>query len=85
VLAVQGRLDEACAHYEKALALEEGFESWALAARTRFWWARALAERGASGDAAQARELLDACLAKTRAFGMAYLTEQAEALRAQLG
>ncbi len=85
VLAVQGRLDEACQRYEKALALEEGFEGWALAARTRFWWARALAERGASGDLAQARELLDACLASTRKFGMAHLTEQAETLRTQLG
>jgi class 3 adenylate cyclase len=84
VLAVQGRLDEACASYERALALEEGFESWALAARTRYWWGRALAERGASGDRAQARELLDACLERTRAFGMAHLTEQAEALRARL-
>jgi class 3 adenylate cyclase/tetratricopeptide (TPR) repeat protein len=84
VLAVQGRHDEACARYERALALEEGFESWALAARTRFWWARALAERGASGDVAEARELLGACLDKTRAFGMAWLSEQAESLAAQL-
>ncbi len=84
MLAVQGRLDEACERYEKALALEEGFESWALAARTRYWWARALVTRGASGDRARARELLDACLEQTRAFGMAYLTEQAEALRARL-
>ena len=84
VLAVQGRLDEACSRYQRALALEEGFEAWALAARTRYWWARALAERGASGDREQARALLDACLAKTRAFGMAHLTEQAEALAAQL-
>jgi class 3 adenylate cyclase/tetratricopeptide (TPR) repeat protein len=85
VLAVQGRLDEACRCYERALALEEGFESWALAARTRYWWARALAARGASGDLAQACELLDACLDRTRTFGMAYLTEQAETLRAGLG
>jgi len=84
VLAVQGRLDEASARYERALALEEGFEAWALAARTRYWWARALAERGASGDREHARALLDACLEKTRAFGMAHLTEQAEALAAQL-
>jgi len=85
VLAVQGRLDEACRFYERALALEEGFESWALAARTRYWWARAVAARGASGDLAQAHELLDACLDRTRAFGMAHLTEQAEALRTRLG
>ncbi len=85
VLAVQVRLDEACARYEKALALEEGFEAWALAARTRYWWARALVERGALGDREQACALLDACLEKTRAFGMAWLTEQAEALRARLG
>jgi hypothetical protein len=45
---------------------------------------RALAERGASGDGEQAAELLDACLVKARAFGMAHLTEQAEALRARL-
>ncbi len=84
VLAVQGRLDEACSRYERALALEEGFEAWALAARTRYWWARALAERGASGDREQARALLDACFEKTRAFGMLHLTEQAEALAARL-
>ncbi|HVP14230.1 MAG TPA: AAA family ATPase [Terriglobales bacterium] len=85
VLAVQGRLDDACRCYERALALEEGFESWALAARTRYWWARALAERGASGDLARALELLDSCLDRTRAFGMAYLAEQAETLRVRLG
>ena len=61
-----------------------GFEAWALAARTRYWWARALAERGASGDRQQARALLDACLEKTRAFGMLHLTEQAAPLAAQL-
>ncbi len=71
--------------FAQALALEEGFEGWALAARTRYWWARALAERGASGDREQARALLDACLEKTRAFGMLHLTEQAEALAARLG
>ena len=35
-------------------------------------------------DLAHAGELVDACLVSTRAFGMAYLTEQAEALRARL-
>jgi tetratricopeptide (TPR) repeat protein len=83
-LATQGRLDEACACYERALALEQGFEASALAARTRYWWARALAERGASGDVAQALELLAACLEETRGFGMAHLTEQAEALATRL-
>ena len=80
VLAVQGRLDEACAHYERALALEEGFESTALAARTRYWWARALAERGAPGDLVRARELASACRETASSLGMARLESDAAAV-----
>jgi tetratricopeptide (TPR) repeat protein len=85
VLAVQGRLDEACERYERALALEEGFGADALAARTRWWWARALAERGGAGDVARAGALASESLATARALGMNHLAGQARELATRLG
>jgi hypothetical protein len=85
LLAVQGRLDEAVQRYEAALALETGFGAAALATRTRYWMARALASRGVSGDAARARELATQSQAAARRMGMARLAEEAGALVAGLG
>ena len=64
----------------RALALEEGFESTALAARTRYWWARALAERGAPGDLVRARDLANACRETASSLGMARLESDAAAV-----
>jgi tetratricopeptide (TPR) repeat protein len=73
LLAVQDRLDEAVEHYEAALALETDFGAPALAARTRYWLARALLERAGPGDVARARELARESRAEAQRFGMALL------------
>jgi hypothetical protein len=77
---VQRRYDEAIDRYARALALEEGFGATALAARTRYWWARALLERGASGDSERAQALATECVSMTSALGMAHLESSARAL-----
>jgi class 3 adenylate cyclase/tetratricopeptide (TPR) repeat protein len=46
----QGDPDAAVAHLDAALGLEDGFRAPALAARTRYWLARALRARGGPGD-----------------------------------
>jgi class 3 adenylate cyclase len=76
-LATLGRLDEAIACYEAGLAVEEAFGAPALAARTRYWLARALAARG---DAARARVEAEASRDAARGFAMARLAERAEEL-----
>jgi hypothetical protein len=53
-------------------------------ARTRYWLARALATRGAAGDAARARTEAESARDAARVFGMVLLAEQAESLAAQL-
>jgi class 3 adenylate cyclase/tetratricopeptide (TPR) repeat protein len=78
-LATLGRLDEAIACYESALALEESFGAPALAARTRYWLARALAARG---DIARARAEAEVSRDAARRFGMMLLAERADALAA---
>jgi class 3 adenylate cyclase/tetratricopeptide (TPR) repeat protein len=83
--ATSGRLDEADALYAKALALEDGFRAPALAARTRYWWARALVERDASSDREHARARAVESLETARRFGMASLARDAEALVGELG
>src|SRR5262249_60262349 len=85
VPAPLGRLDEAAAHYESGLALEQSFGAPALAARTRYWLARALAARGAAGDIARARAEAEAARDLARGFGMTLLADQAQALAAQFG
>jgi len=73
LLVVQGRLDEAVERYEPALALETAFGTPALAARTRYWMARALVARAAPGDIPRARELAHESRAEARRLGMALL------------
>ncbi len=75
-LATLGRWDEAVACYEAGLATEQAFGAAALAARTRYWLARALAERNAPGDAARAHAEASAACEAASAFGMAELAEQ---------
>jgi len=84
VAATLGRFDEAVAHYQSGLALEESFGAAALAARTRYWLAHSLAARGAAGDTARARAEAEAARDAARGFGMALLADQAQALTAQL-
>ena len=83
--ATLGRLDEADVLYASALALEEGFRAPVLSARTRYWWARALAERGKPGDVQRARVLVADSLAAARRMGMRTLEREAAALEIKLG
>ena len=48
--ATLGRPAEAAGYYETALGLEEGMNARPLAARTRYWYALTLLERGGPGD-----------------------------------
>ena len=80
----QGRLDEAEALYRRALELEEGFGAPVLAARTRYWWARAMAEHPKPGDAERARALVADSLAAARRIGMRSLEREAQGLEATL-
>lgn len=77
VFATLGRLDEAISCYESGLALEESFGAPALAARTRYWLARALAERG---DAGRARSEATTARDVAQGFGMRVLAERADEL-----
>jgi class 3 adenylate cyclase/tetratricopeptide (TPR) repeat protein len=81
VLATLGRLDEAIGCYESGLALEEAFGAPALAARTRYWLARALAMRG---ETARAQAEAEASRDAARGFGMVLLADHAERVVAEL-
>jgi DNA-binding winged helix-turn-helix (wHTH) protein/tetratricopeptide (TPR) repeat protein len=80
VAATLGRLDDAVACYESGLALEESFGAAALAARTRYWLARALARRGTAPDTSRARAEATAARDAACAFGMEHLAAQAQSL-----
>jgi tetratricopeptide (TPR) repeat protein len=68
--AVLGRDDEAAAHFEAALVLEERVGARALVARTRYWYARLLATRDRAGDAERADAMLAATLDDAATTGM---------------
>jgi tetratricopeptide (TPR) repeat protein len=76
--ALMGRYDEAVHHYEEALELESSVGSDALVARTNYWFARMLLERGALGDAERGVELLAQTIATGRRLGMLALVRQAD-------
>src|SRR5262249_25490699 len=59
LLATLGRLDEADTAYNAAADLERSAGFSPLVARTEYWHAQALLERGATGDRDRARALLD--------------------------
>jgi len=84
IFATLRRLDEAVAAYQSGLALEQSFGAPALAARTRYWLARALAARGNTSDAERARIEAEAARAAAHGFGMVRLADQAGALAASL-
>jgi hypothetical protein len=77
-----GRLDDAVSHYATALELEQRLKVPPLAARTRYWWARALHARGGPADEAQAVKLLEASLATAHELGMSALARDAQKLLA---
>ena len=76
------RWDEAEAHFERALELEQQIRGRALVARTRYWQAVFLRARGRPDDAAVARAILAGVVDDTQELGMRRLREQASQLRA---
>src|SRR5439155_7478706 len=82
VARTMGRLDDAAAHFEAALAVATRMRAPVLVARTQYEYATALRARAAPGDAARARQLLAAAHEVAEAFGMEELRAQTEALLA---
>ena len=76
-----GRWDEAEAHFDRALAIEERARGHALMARTRYWQARLFRERGRPGDARMADAILAAVIDDSSRLGMQGLRARAEDLR----
>ena len=64
------RWDEAQNHFETALGLADEIPFRSEQAEARYWFARMLADRNASGDRERARDLLDTALAVYREIGM---------------
>jgi class 3 adenylate cyclase/tetratricopeptide (TPR) repeat protein len=73
---VLGRVEDAERHYEAACSLEESMGFVPLAARTRYWHARLLAQSGNGNDRQRALSLLRAAQANASALGMARLHQQ---------
>jgi hypothetical protein len=80
LLAALGRYDEADAAYSAGAAMERAAGFPPLFARTEYWHARALLDRGKPDDAVRAHALLDEVLGITNELGMQLLYEQAAAL-----
>lgn len=74
-----GAVGDAIQLFESALELEEGFGAPVLAARTKWWLAKALLERG---HRARGLEILGECARFTHQVGMRLLNEQARQLAA---
>ena len=70
VLGLLGRGDEAVAALTAALALEESVESPPFTARTRYWLARALLQRGDRGDRERAAAELVRSIETAERLGM---------------
>jgi class 3 adenylate cyclase len=77
-----GRWDDAEAHFEHALDLEQRVRGHALVPRTRYWQAQFLRDRARPGDDRTARALLEGVADETHALGMRRLYEQAAELLA---
>jgi tetratricopeptide (TPR) repeat protein len=76
------RWDDAEAHFERALELEERIRGRALLPRTRYWQARFFRARARPGDDDAAAQLLAGVAQETQRLGMRRLHEQAERLLA---
>ena len=70
MLGLVGRHDEAIAALTDALALEESIDSPTLAARARYWLARALLQRSGPGDHERATDELRSSLETAERLGM---------------
>jgi DNA-binding SARP family transcriptional activator len=77
------RWDDAEAHFERALELEQRIRGHALVPRTRYWQAQFLRARARPGDDRTARAILGEVAKDTRELGMRRLSEQAEQLLAR--
>lgn len=75
-----GRLDEADASFEQALAVHERLQAPFFVARTQAAWAALLAERGAAGDRERARELATAALTVATLRGFQGVADAATAV-----
>jgi DNA-binding SARP family transcriptional activator/tetratricopeptide (TPR) repeat protein len=73
-----GRGDEITERFTAALKLEESMGTTALAARTRVWWAGALADRGWPADIPQAKALIEEALSAAEPAGLAAIRREAE-------
>jgi class 3 adenylate cyclase len=82
--ACLGRWDDAERHFADALAMNERLGARPYAVRTRRAWAAMLLDRGATGDAPRARELIAAGLAEAGSLGMAREIVRFERLSARL-
>ena len=74
--------DDAEAHFERALELEQRIRGHALVPRTRYWQAQFLRARARPGDDRTARAILSEVAKDTRELGMRRLSEQTERLLA---
>jgi hypothetical protein len=72
-----GRFDDAAAHFERAVSLEERIHGDALVPRTLYWEARLMQARGAPGSA---RALAGRVVDETARLGMSRLQLEAAAL-----
>ena len=77
------RWDEAQNHFEAALRLADEIPFRSEQAEARYWYARMLVDRNASGDREKARDLLDTALALYREIGMPTHVETTEKLLAE--
>ena len=77
------RWDEAQTHYDTALGLADKIPFRSEQAEARYWYARMLLDRNASGDREKARDLLDTALALYREIGMPTHVETTEKLLAE--
>ena len=81
--ATLGRLDDAAAHLEKAIAVNDGIRAWPLVAHTRYDFASLLLARRQPGDRERALELLGQAIATAQELGMKRLGERAQSLKSE--
>jgi DNA-binding SARP family transcriptional activator/tetratricopeptide (TPR) repeat protein len=79
-----GRPDDAEKAFSAALELETEVGASPLAARTRYWHAKFLAQTGPNSDSKRAAVLLDDAIGVTGPLGMTLLERQARELREDL-
>ena len=82
--ACLGRWDDAERHFTDALTMNERFGARPFVVRTRRAWAAMLLDRNAAGDAARARDLIDAGRAEAEQLGMTRELVRFERLRERL-